>query len=111
MIPNRPDTPNMPVQGQSAPIDRIKSLLKGLGLTQQDLADKMGLQLQSIKQMLNKSSLRTDTLKRIADALGVPMWQLFASREEVMGENAGQVTASCPHCGKPITIRNIITIE
>lgn len=74
-------------------------------MTQQDLADIMELQAQSIKQMLNKASLRTDTLKRIADALGVPMWQLFASPEEVLCEDANMITSVCPHCGKPIRIK------
>ena len=108
MNTNRPDQPNRPSQGQSAPIERIKTLLKELNLTQQDLADKMGQQVQSVKQMLNKPSLRTDTLKRIADALEVPMWQLFASREEVLNENKNEVVGVCHHCGKPITIKTTI---
>lgn len=101
---NRPEQPNKPSQGQSAPIERIKILLKEMNLTQQDLADKMGQQVQSVKQMLNKPSLRTDTLKRIADALEVPMWQLFASRDEVLNESKNESVGFCPHCGKPITI-------
>ena len=108
MITNRPDQPNKPSQGQSAPIVRIKTLLKELNLTQRDLADKMGQQVQSVKQMLNKPSLRTDTLKRIADALEVPMWQLFVSREEVLNENKNEVVGVCPHCGKPFTIKTTI---
>lgn len=43
-------------------------------------------------------------LKRIADALGVPMWQLFASREEIIGEETNLTETRCPHCGKPIRI-------
>lgn len=78
-------------------------------MTQQDLADMMELQVQSIKQMLNKTSLRTDTLKRIADALGVPLWQLFISREEVIGEESNAATTRCPYCGKSIRIS--LTVE
>lgn len=105
MKTNRPEQPNRPSQGQSAPVERIKELLKDLNMTQQNLADKMEQQVQSVKQMLNKPSLRTDTLKRIADALEVPMWQLFASREEVLNENNNEVSCLCPHCGKPIKIK------
>lgn len=52
--------------------------------------------------------MRTDTLKRIADALDVPISQLFASREEVLSVDRNGVSGVCPHCGKPITIKTTI---
>lgn len=47
-----------------------------------------------IKQLQNK----------IATALNVPMWQLFASPEEVQPKKDG-FSLTCPHCGKSIKIK------
>lgn len=84
---------------------RIKELLKEKGLTQQELADKVGVSYQSMKQTLNAPSVTTSTLEKIATALDVPMWQLFASPEEVTKEAKGE---TCPYCGQPITIKTTI---
>ena len=79
-------------------------LLKEKGLTQQELADMVGVSYQSIKQTLNASSVTTSTLEKIATALNVPMWQLFASPEEVRPKSDA-LTLTCPHCGKDINIK------
>lgn len=84
---------------------RIKELLKEKGLTQQELADKVGVSYQSMKQTLNAPSVTTSTLEKIATALKVPTWQLFASPEEVAKETKSEL---CPHCGQPIAIKTII---
>ena len=39
------------------------------------------------------------TLEKIATALNVPMWQLFASPDEIKGEE-DKNTITCPNCGK-----------
>ena len=68
---------------------RIKELLKEKGCTQQELADMVGVSYQSMKQTLNAPSVTTSTLEKIATALNVPMWQLFASPEEVQPKKDG----------------------
>lgn len=78
---------------------RIKEVLKENGCTQQMLADKMNVSLSAVKQMVSAESLTTSTLEKIATALNVPMWQLFASPEEVK-DDANTIT--CPHCGGKI---------
>lgn len=82
---------------------RIKELLKEKGLTQQELADKVGVSYQSMKQTLNAPSVTTSTLEKIATALDVPMWQLFASPEEVQPKKDG-LSVKCPHCEKSFNI-------
>ena len=62
---------------------RIKEVLKEKGITQQVLAEKLGVSYQSIKQTLNAPSVTTSTLEKIAVVLDVPIWQLFVSPEEV----------------------------
>lgn len=83
---------------------RIKELLKEKGCTQQELADMVGVSYQSMKQTLNAPSVTTSTLEKIATALDVPMWQLFASLEEVQPKKDG-LSLICPHCGKNINIK------
>lgn len=83
---------------------RIKDVLKERGMTQQELADMIGVSYQSIKQTLNAPSVTTATLEKIAFALNVPMWQLFASPEEVQPKS-NSLALTCPHCGKNINIK------
>lgn len=83
---------------------RIKDVLKERGMTQQELADMIGVSYQSIKQTLNAPSVTTATLEKIATALNVPMWQLFASPEEVQPKS-DSLSLTCPHCGKNINIK------
>lgn len=67
------------------------------------LADRMNISLSAVKQMVSAESLTTATLEKIATALGVPMWQLFASPEEVSHQKDA-LTLTCPHCGKNINL-------
>lgn len=84
---------------------RIKELLKEKKCTQQMLADRMNVSLSAVKQTLNASSVTTSTLEKIATALNVPMWQLFASSEEVAQQTKNDL---CPYCGQPIAIKTTI---
>ena len=43
---------------------RIKEVLKEKGITQQVLAEKLGVSYQSIKQTLNAPSVTTSTLEK-----------------------------------------------
>ena len=85
---------------------RIKDVLKEKGVTQPELAEKMGVSLSAVKQMVRADSLTTATLEKIAGAVGVPMWQLIVSPADVMP--VAGVTISCPHCGKPLKITGIL---
>ena len=77
------------------------------GFTNVSLGERMGVSKQAIGQMLKAESLTTASLEKIASALDVPIWQLFASPEEVSipPQEKGQgVRLVCPHCGKPLRI-------
>lgn len=82
---------------------RIKEILKENRCTQQMLADRMNVSLSAVKQMVSAESLTTATLEKIATALNVPIWQLFASPEEI-NPKKDALTLTCPHCGKDINI-------
>lgn len=83
---------------------RIKEILKQKGLTIQDLANILGISRQALgKQIQGKMLL--ETAERIATALNVPMWQLFAAPEEVQANPESNVTRIiCPHCKKAIPL-------
>jgi transcriptional regulator with XRE-family HTH domain len=82
---------------------RIKDVLKEKGLKQQDLAEKMGISLSAVKQMLGADSLTTSTLERIAAAVDVPVWQFFISPDDLSNQVGGN-SFCCPYCGKPLKI-------
>lgn len=82
---------------------RTKELLKEKGLTQQELANKVGASYQPMKQTLNAPSVTIFTLKKIATALNIPMWQLFASLEDIRpAEDKNTITY--PNYGKKFKI-------
>ena len=83
-------------------MERIKQVLKSKGITYAELASKMGLSEQSIKQTINRSSVSASTLQRIADAIEVPAWTLIDNAPDQHSSNNTNIV--CPHCGKPITI-------
>ena len=62
---------------------RIKEIMTSKGFTNVSLGERMGISKQAVGQMLKAESLTTASLEKIASALDVPMWQLFASPEEV----------------------------
>jgi transcriptional regulator with XRE-family HTH domain len=79
---------------------RIKEILKERNITQQQLADMLGITRSAITQQLaGKPSLAT--LEKIAEALGVEMWELFKSKSEIVEEITEETknTIRCPKCG------------
>lgn len=76
--------------------NRIKNLIKEKGFTQEQFAQKMGVTRMSLVKTLSGNP-SYETLQRIAEALGVEMWELFASKEEIV--NKDKNTIFCPKCG------------
>lgn len=83
-------------------MNRIKEVIKEQGFTITSLADKLGIARESLSRMIVSPSY--PTLEKISNALNVPMWQLFASPEEVQPKKDG-LSLTCPHCGKDINIK------
>lgn len=79
-------------------MNRIEEIIREKGYTVTSLAEKMGTSKQNLFAKLKSPSY--PTLIEISSALEVPMWQLFASPEEVAGEKEN--TIRCPHCGGKI---------
>ena len=78
-------------------MNRIELLIKEKGYNMTSFAEKMNTTRQNLYAILKSPSY--PTLEKVAEALDVPMWQLFASPEEVK-DDANTIT--CPHCGGKI---------
>lgn len=74
---------------------KIIELSRLKGLKQEELAEKLGITRVTLSRTINGSPT-LGTLQKIAEALGVPLSELFAEREK------GVIT--CPHCGKNIVV-------
>ena len=68
---------------------RIKEILKEKGMTQKELAQKMGVAEMSVSKSINGNP-GLSTIEKIADALGVEVSELFAPSRNVI---------RCPRCG------------
>lgn len=75
---------------------RIAEILKENGMTQTDLAERIGISRVGLSKAINGNTTIT-TLRKIAVALGVTVPELFAPQPTN--------TITCPHCGKPIKIK------
>ena len=81
----------------------IKELIREKGYTQQQFADKLGINRVTLNYHLNgKPSY--PTLENIAEALGVEMWELFTTREEILAKSPGEIT--CPYCEKRVSLKS-----
>ncbi len=75
---------------------RIKELLKEKGVMHKELAERLGVTDIALRASL-KGNPTIGTLEKVANVLGVEVSELFTAPKE------GSIT--CPHCGKPITIK------
>ena len=74
---------------------RIKEVIQEKGLTINKVAELIGVNRVSLSSAINGNPT-VETLEKIANALGVPVAELFEAPKE------GVIT--CPHCGKQITL-------
>ncbi|MGD9931772.1 MAG: helix-turn-helix domain-containing protein [Mangrovibacterium sp.] len=74
----------------------MKEIAKSKGLTVADVARRMGIKAPALSRIINGANTTTDTLQKIADALEVPMPELF--------EQPQNEIVNCPHCGGRIKI-------
>lgn len=84
-------------------MNRIKEILKEQGVTINELADKLGISRVTLSTQINGTA-NIVSYEKIATALNVPMWQLFASPEEIQPQSDG-ASITCPNCGKSIKIK------
>ena len=81
---------------------RIKQAIKESGSSVGELAQKMGVARQTISRQINGANITVETVQKIADALGLPVGQLFDQTPQPT--NADNITINCPHCGAKLVI-------
>lgn len=81
---------------------RIKQAIKESGISVGELAQKMGVARQTISRQINGANITVETVQKIADALGLPVGELFDQKQQpTMADN---LTITCPHCGEKLVI-------
>ena len=81
---------------------RIKQAIKDSGSSVGELAQKMGVSRQTISRQINGANITVETVQKIADALGLPVGQLFDQKPQPT--NAEHITITCQHCGAKLVI-------
>lgn len=76
---------------------RIRDIIEQQGITTKEVADKIGISVSALNQNI-AGNPSVKVLEKIATALDVPMWQLFASPKEVAGSE--ELTASISYRGE-----------
>ena len=61
---------------------RIKELIKSKGYSQEEFAKLVGVTRSTLLGQIERPSYTT--MKKLANALNVPIWQLFISEEDVV---------------------------
>ena len=76
---------------------RIKQAIKESGSSVGELAQKMGVSRQTISRQINGANITVETVKKIADALGLPVGQLFDQTTQPTTADHNVIT--CTQCG------------
>lgn len=84
---------------------QIKTILKLKGMTQKQLAERMGMSLQQLNNTISgRNTASMSVYERIAKELDVEFWQLFAP-DDVLGGVAHPISPVCPYCGHELNIK------
>ena len=83
---------------------RLKEILSEKGITQKELAERLGISTVGMSKIATGDNPSLSTLQKIADAISVPVWELLVSRDEICTTSPSGSTV-CPHCGHPLTIK------
>ena len=83
---------------------RLKEVLSEKGVTSAELADRVGVSKATVSNLINNKTMPSlDTLEKIADALGVEMWELFTEKPTSNEPNSN--TLVCPKCGAEFVLK------
>ena len=83
---------------------RLKEVLSEKGVTSAELAGRVGVSKATVSNLINNKTMPSlDTLEKIADALGVEMWELFTEKPTSNEPNSN--TLVCPKCGAEFILK------
>jgi len=91
--------------------NRIKERIKEAGMMQKDLAEKLEMTTVGLNQIAGATMPKIETFVKVADALGVPVWSLLLTDEELEAIRATAPCANkptnefqCPKCGAVLKV-------
>lgn len=87
----------------------IKYWLHKKNITVKDVAGKLGVTPQSVSRMLKSKTHSLSTLKKIAQALDVELWELFIPRTTTRPQKVIEV--KCPACQSNVKFRVSMSIK
>lgn len=71
--------------------ERIKFLLDELGVTQKTLSEMLGVTPQSVSAIIAASDVRSGTLEKIANVLGVPMSRFYPAASATITNESSEL--------------------
>lgn len=89
---------------------RLKEILEQRGLTQVQFAEMLGVTQQGFNQALSRSKMQLSTLDSYAQALNIPIWELFVSGgeyetpEQKAGLARNAMIVTCPDCQQKLEL-------
>lgn len=88
----------------------ISKVIKRHGFSQEQVADAMGINIQSLRNTIGAGKNPTvNTLRSIAKFIGCSITEFFEDEVAVQAQQDPEPTTVCPHCGKPIHIDIIVS--
>lgn len=83
---------------------RLKEVLSEKGVTSAELAGRVGVSKATVSNLINNKTMPSlDTLEKIAEALGVEMWELFTKNPA--SPDSPNNTIVCPKCGAKFELK------
>lgn len=63
--------------------NNVRKVIRELGLSQKEVAERIGITAIGLSQLLRQGTLKWQTLGKLAGALNVPVWKLCLSDDEL----------------------------
>lgn len=86
---------------------RFKATLEKYGITQLELAERLGINRVSVSRLLSENNdIRLSTIEKIAKAIGCNVSELVLtdSERQPSDETEHATYIVCPHCGERIKL-------
>lgn len=91
---------------------RLRELMLERGITSAALAEKMGISKAAVDSTIVRNTASINVLEKYANALDVPVWELFTTCG-VSGiepqPSVNNAVLECPLCGKKLQINITVT--
>lgn len=84
----------------------IRETIKKYGLTQTEVAKRLGISVMGLYSIINSNNPRYQSLVKIANAIGCNVSELMDGRKE-----DGSLVFTCPDCGARFRIEKIMEKE